>query len=73
MVQNITLSAEGVLVRKAREKAQQERRSLNVLFRDWIRRYVGQENRTGTYRILMRRLKHIRAGRAFSREERNAR
>ena len=73
MVKNITLSMDATLLQKARRRAAENRKSLNGLFREWVERYVGQPHRSGKYVQLMRQLKHIRAGRSFSREERNER
>ena len=73
MVKNITLSADELLIRAAREKAAREKRSLNTAFRQWLRRYVGQDNAAQTYDDIMRRLGTARAGRKFSREEMNER
>ena len=73
MLKNITLSAEERLIKAARNRAQQERTTLNNLFRDWLARYAGQDNVSSEFRKLMRQLKHVNAGRKFSREEMNAR
>jgi len=73
MIKNITFNAEEALLRKAREKAMHERKSLNVLFRDWLSRYVNQDDVSNDYHTLMKRLKHIVPGRKFSREEMNER
>jgi hypothetical protein len=73
MKKNITLSAEEVLIRKAREKAAREKKSLNAVFREWLDRYVGQETSSNRYGDLMNRLSYARPGRKFSREEMNER
>ena len=73
MLKNITLSADGNLIQKAREKARQEHKSLNVIFRGWVIRYVGGEVLSKDYQRLMAQLSHARAGRKFSREEMNDR
>ena len=73
MIKNITLTAEGFLIQKAREKARQEHKSLNVVFRDWIARYVGRENSSSDYQRLMKQFSSVRAGKKFSREEMNGR
>ena len=73
MKKNITLSAEEELIRKAREKAAREKKSLNVVFREWLARYVGLESSKSRYADLMNRLSYARPGRKFSREEMNAR
>ena len=74
MLKNITLSAEDVLIQKAREKAGSEKKTLNALFRDWLKRYVHQTNTGEDFARLMKRLSYVRTGgRKFTREEMNER
>ena len=73
MVKNITLSADEGLLRRAREKAASENRSLNHAFREWLERYAGREKTGDTFDALMKRLSYVRPGRKFSREEMNER
>ena len=73
MVKNITLSADEDLIRRARERAAREKRSLNEAFREWLDRYAGREQAAEEYRRLMDRLGYVRAGRSFSRDEMNER
>lgn len=73
MLRNVTLSAEERLIRKAREKAQREKRSFNAVFREWLVRYTNHGNGAKDYKNLMRRLAYAAPGRRFSREEANAR
>ena len=73
MLRNITLSADDLLIRKARNRAAEEHKSLNALFRDWIKRYVGSEGRSQGYRRLMKHLSHVKAGGKFTRDEMNER
>lgn len=73
MIKNITFSAEELLVKKARRKAEHYRTSLNYEFRAWLKRYAEQDNSSTNYLKLMKTLKHVSADRKFSREEMNAR
>ena len=73
MFKNITLSAEESLIQKARHRAAAERKSLNVVFREWIARYVGADKGSENYRALMKHLMHVRPGRTFSRDSMNER
>jgi len=74
MFKNITLSADGSLIRKARQCAAGERKSLNALFREWIARYMGADGGgSEKYRQLMKHLNHVQPGRSFSREKMNER
>ncbi len=72
-MKNITLSAEESLIRNAREKARQEKTSLNKRFREWLKSYVGQSKSEEDYDALMEQLKYARPGRHFTREELNER
>jgi hypothetical protein len=71
MLKNITLSAEDKLVEAARERAQQERTTLNNVFREWLARYAAKDAGADRYRQLMQKLKHVSAGRKFSRDQLN--
>ena len=73
MVKNITLSADDMLIKRAREKAQRENTSLNRLFRSWMRKYVNRDNIDNEYDRLMENMADVNAGRKFSRDEMNAR
>jgi hypothetical protein len=73
MLKNITLSADLSLIEKARRRAAGERKSLNDLFRQWISRYVGGQDKAQAHRRLLTRLTHVRAGRSFTRDEMNER
>jgi hypothetical protein len=72
-MKNITLSAEDRLIAQARQRAQRERKTLNTVFREWLATYVGKDGRSARYRDLSRKLRHISAGRKFSRDELNER
>ena len=73
MLKNITLSAEDRLIAQARQRAQRERKTLNAAFREWLAAYVGKAVAAGRYRELSRKLRHVSAGRKFSRDELNER
>jgi hypothetical protein len=73
MLKNITLSAEGDLIQKARQKAVKEKSTLNALFRHWLNQYVEKDKHKLDFDALMGRLKHVRAGRKFTREQMNER
>lgn len=74
MVKNVTLTIEDGLLKKARDKASAQHKTLNLLFREWVRQYVGAcQSRSQGYYDLMKKLKHVNAGRKFSREELNER
>jgi hypothetical protein len=73
MRKNITLNAEESLIKRAREVASRQHRSLNTAFREWLVRYVGADKAKDGYDQLMQKLRHVEPGRKFSREEMNDR
>ncbi len=73
MFRNITLSAEDRLILQARARAQSENKSLNIVFREWLYRYVLGKRETGAYKNIMKKLSHVRVGGKFSREDLNER
>ena len=74
MVKNVTLTVEENLLEKARVKALAQHKTLNTLFREWVGQYVGVwGGRSDGYRAFMKKLNHVRAGRAFTRDEMNER
>ena len=73
MLKNITFSADDYLIKKAREKAVREHKTLNVIFRNWLAEYVHQNKQKVDYRHLMKKLNYVTPGRKFSRGEMNER
>ena len=73
MIRNITLSADEILINQARQKAEQEKTSLNKLFREWIYKYANRDNAGNSYDSLMESLSTVNSGRKFTREEMNER
>jgi hypothetical protein len=73
MLKNITLSAEDYLLHEAREKAKKEKKTLNALFRDWLRQYTRQKVHSNGYQKLMHKLQHVRSKGPYSREDMNER
>lgn len=72
-VKNITLSADAGLIERARERARKQKTALNAAFREWLERYAGDGSAADDYDQLMKELRHVRAGRKFTRDEMNAR
>ena len=72
-IRNITLSAEEDALQKARDKASSEGKSLNVKFREWLKRYINPQDYSKSYEKLMNSLKHVNPGQKFSRDEANER
>ena len=71
--QNITFNADKADIELAREEAQSQNTTLHELFRDWLRGLAGRKRRAQEYRALMDELRHVDAGRKFTREEMNER
>ncbi|MBN1999549.1 hypothetical protein JW935_18490 [candidate division KSB1 bacterium] len=73
MLKNITLSADKELIEKARQKAQNNRTTLNATFRQWLRQYVTVHQNDKDYENLMNSLKYAQPGKKFTRDELNER
>ena len=72
-MKNVTLSADEELIEQARRVARSQRRTLNVAFREWLLQFTAQAGNGQEVEALMRRLRHVNAGRHFSRDEMNER
>ena len=74
MVRNVTLTLEESLLQKARAKALTQHKTLNLLFREWVKQYVGvYSGKREDYLALMKKMGHVDAGRKFTRDEMNER
>ena len=74
MVKNITLSADEALIRKARQKAMAQHKTLNQEFRKWLADYTGQKRERFDMAAFMKEFSHVDSGgKKYSREERNER
>jgi hypothetical protein len=72
-VKNITLSADEALIEQARLIAQAQHKTLNSAFREWLEQYTRQSGSGEEFNALMKRLKHVRSGGPFTRDEMNER
>lgn len=72
-VKNITLSADEHLIERARLQAKSQHKTLNAAFREWLERFAAQSGDVQQFDALMKKLKHVDAGRRFSRDELNER
>ena len=72
-MKNITLSADEDLIEQARLAARAQRKTLNAAFREWLVQFTAQAGNGQEVDALLRRLRHIDAGRRFSRDEMNER
>lgn len=78
MLKNITLSAEERLIEAARERALQERTTLNAEFREWLKQYSSASNRNKTqveeYHEFMEKVRpYVTIGKKLTREDMNER
>ena len=74
-MRNITLSADENLIEAARQRAAEERTTLNAKFRLWLSDYAGRGRRADSF---METIEYLRknygtGGRKFTREEMNER
>jgi predicted transcriptional regulator len=72
-MKNITLSADDDLIEQARLLARSQRKTLNQVFREWLLQYTARSGNAREFDALMKRLRHVRAGRHFTRDEMNER
>jgi len=73
-LRNITLSAEEELIDRARKKADARKTTLNNEFRVWLAKYGEEPPPTvEDLQQFVAAFTHFRAGRRFTREERNER
>jgi hypothetical protein len=72
-MKNITLSAEEILIERARLVARSRHQTLNAAFREWLEHYAAQAGGGAAVDALMRRLKHVRSAGPYSRDEMNER
>jgi len=75
MQTTMTISAEDSVLKRAKEKAQQEHKTLTGLFNEWLVQYVKDTGKQTAkeYDAFMERVKYAAPGRSFSRDEMNAR
>jgi len=72
-MKNITFSADETKIALARQVARSENRTLNDAFREWLEQYASRRVRAEDIRELYRSLRHVNAGRKFTRQEMNER
>jgi len=72
-MKNVTLSADADLIEQARAVARARHKTLNAAFREWLQQYVADSGSAQEVDSLMKRLRHVRPGRHFTRAEMNER
>jgi len=73
LMKNITLSADESLIEQARLVARSQHKTLNTAFREWLVSFTRQSGNVQEFDALMRRLRHIRSGGPYTRDEMNER
>ena len=73
VLKNITLSADEQLIEQARLLAKSQHKTLNAMFREWLEQFTARSGGAQEFDALMKRLKHVQAGRRFSRDQMNER
>jgi hypothetical protein len=72
-MKNVTLSADESLIEQARLIAKSQHKTLNTAFREWLEQFTARAGNVQEYDALMRRLRHVKPGRRFTRDEMNER
>jgi predicted transcriptional regulator len=72
-MRNVTLSAEEELIDRARVVARERHTTLNEAFREWLRQFASSKSDVQAFDDLMETLRHVNAGRHFTRDELNER
>jgi predicted transcriptional regulator len=72
-MKNVTLSADEQLIEQARLLARAQHKTLNTVFREWLLQFTARAGMGEEVDSLMKRLRHVTAGRNFTRDEMNER
>ncbi len=72
-MKNITLSADEHLIEQARLVAKSQHKTLNVLFREWLRDLASRNGDVKEFEALMKRLKYVESRVPYTRDEMNER
>jgi hypothetical protein len=72
-MKNVTLSANEDVLRKAKNKAQNNNTTLNSLFRKWLDDYTRDRNLALELERFLIKTEYAEAGRGFTRDEFNER
>ena len=69
----ITFSADSCDLELAKESAKGQNTTLSELFREWLQEVAARQEKAKQVREVMESLRHVNAGRKFTREEMNER
>jgi len=73
MLRNITLSADEVLIERARQRAEAQKTTLNAEFRRWLAQYSEYPLTAADLAVIMDQLSYAQAEKTFTRDELNER
>ena len=73
MLKNITLSADKVMIERARRRAEAQNTTLNEAFRRWLAQYVESPQTTTDFTDLMNQFNYVEPGKSFTRDDLNER
>ncbi len=72
-MKKITFTVAEELIEQARKVARAQNRTLNAAFREWLVEFTQGYRGAKEYTALMKRLRHVRAGGPYTRDEMNER
>jgi hypothetical protein len=72
-LKNITFTAPNETIERARLRAREQHTTLNEAFRAWLDHYSGRRPSAEDFDRMIERLRHVDAGRTFTRDEMNER
>jgi len=72
-MKNVTFSAEEHLIEQARLVARMQKTTLNGAFREWLEQFTARSGGGADFDQLMKKLKRVKTGRRFSRDDFNER
>ena len=72
-MKRVTFRSDADLIEQAQLVARSQNRTLNAAFQEWVKSYVRQVGSVQEFDLLMKRLRHVRPGRHFTRDRMNER
>jgi hypothetical protein len=72
-MKNIKFNADKDLIARARLIARAQHKTLNAAFREWLAQFTASAGDARSFDALMKRMKHVDAGKYFSKAELNER
>ena len=73
LMKRITFRVDESLIQEARLVAKAQHTTLTAVFREWLSRFASQRTDPKDFDRIMTRLRHVKSGRSFTRDETNQR